>query len=86
MPWIVTLHEMTSLDVWKSQAWDDWRTAVTPVWNSEMRPHIVHEVGSRACTVASFQPSTAYRNYRASLAHGKAFLWYHRQRMLTGWR
>jgi hypothetical protein len=41
-----TVHEMTSLDVWKSQAWDDWRTAVTPVWNREIRPHMVHAEGS----------------------------------------
>ncbi len=45
-PKYTTVHEMASLDVWKSQAWDDWRTAVTPVWNSEIRPHMVHEVGS----------------------------------------
>ena len=35
-----------ALDVWQSQAWDDWRTAVTPVWNSEIRPHMVHAAGS----------------------------------------
>jgi len=45
-PKYTTVHEMTSLDVWKSQAWDDWRTAVTPVWNSEIRPHMVHAEGS----------------------------------------
>jgi hypothetical protein len=45
-PKYTTVHEMTSLDVWKSQAWDDWRTAVTPVWNSEIRPHMVHVDGS----------------------------------------
>jgi hypothetical protein len=45
-PRYTTVHEMASLDVWKSQAWEDWRTAVTPVWNSELRPHMVHEAGS----------------------------------------
>ena len=45
-PKYTTVHEMASLDVWKSQAWDDWRTAVTPVWNSEIRPHMVHAAGS----------------------------------------
>ena len=45
-PKYTTVHEMESLDVWKSQAWEDWRTAVTPVWNREIRPHMVHEEGS----------------------------------------
>ena len=45
-PRYLTVHEMASLDVWKSQAWDDWRTAVTPVWNSVVRPHMVHAEGS----------------------------------------
>jgi hypothetical protein len=45
-PKYTTVHEMESLDVWKSQAWEDWRTAVTPVWNREIRPHMVHEKGS----------------------------------------
>ena len=45
-PKYATVHEMASLDVWQSQAWDDWRTAVTPVWNSEIRPHMVHAAGS----------------------------------------
>jgi hypothetical protein len=45
-PTYTTVHEMASLDVWKSQAWDDWRTAVTPRWNSEIRPHMVHAAGS----------------------------------------
>jgi hypothetical protein len=45
-PKYITVHEMASLDVWQSQAWDDWRTAVTPVWNSEIRPHMVHAAGS----------------------------------------
>jgi hypothetical protein len=37
---------MMSLDVWRSQAWDDWRTAITTVWHSEIRPHMVHAAGS----------------------------------------
>lgn len=45
-PQYTTVHEMASLDVWKSQAWDDWRTAVTPVWNSVIRSHMVHAQGS----------------------------------------
>ncbi|MGE3541320.1 MAG: hypothetical protein AB7N91_28285 [Candidatus Tectimicrobiota bacterium] len=45
-PKYTTVHEMTSLDVWKSQAWDDWRTAVTPVWNSEIRQVMTHAAGS----------------------------------------
>jgi hypothetical protein len=45
-PQYTTVHEMSSLDVWKSQAWDNWRTAVTPVWNSAIRPHMVHVQGS----------------------------------------
>jgi hypothetical protein len=45
-PKYTTVHEMASLDVWQSQAWDGWRTAVTPVWNSVLRPHMVHEAGS----------------------------------------
>jgi hypothetical protein len=45
-PKYATIHEMVSLDVPKSQAWDDWRTAVTPVWNREIRPRMVHAEGS----------------------------------------
>jgi hypothetical protein len=45
-PKYTTVHEMASLDVWKSQAWDDWRTAVTPVWSHEIRPQMVHAAGS----------------------------------------
>ena len=45
-PKYTTVHEMASLEVWKSQAWDDWRTAVTPVWNSEIRQNMVHAEGS----------------------------------------
>ncbi len=45
-PKYTTVHEMTSLDVWKSKAWDDWRTAVTPVWSGEIRQDMVHAEGS----------------------------------------
>ena len=47
-PKYTTVHEMESLDVWKSQAWDNWRTAVTPVWNSVIRANMVHAEGSPA--------------------------------------
>ncbi len=36
-PKYTTVYEMTSLDVLKSKAWDDGRTAVTPVWSGEVR-------------------------------------------------
>jgi hypothetical protein len=45
-PTYMTVHEMASLDVWKSQGWDNWRTAVTPVWNGEVREHMVNAEGS----------------------------------------
>jgi hypothetical protein len=45
-PKYTTVHEMDSLDVWKSKAWDDWRTAVTPVWSGEVRQAMVHAEGS----------------------------------------
>ena len=45
-PKYTTVHEMTSLDVWKSKAWDDWRTAVTPVWSGEIRQAMIHAEGS----------------------------------------
>ncbi len=47
-PKYTTLHEMESLDVWKSQEWDDWRTAETPIWNRDIRPNMVHAEGSPA--------------------------------------
>lgn len=47
-PKYTTVHEMESLDVWKSKAWDDWRTAVTPIWNKDIRPKMVHAEGSPA--------------------------------------
>jgi len=37
---------MNSLDVWKSKAWDEWRTAVTPVWSGEIRQAMIHAEGS----------------------------------------
>jgi hypothetical protein len=52
-PAYLTVHEMASLDVRKSQAWEDWRTAVTPVWNGEVRAHMVHAEGSPGCIAAS---------------------------------
>ena len=42
----MTVHEMESVAVSESPAWDGWRTLVTPVWNSEIRPHMVQETGS----------------------------------------
>ena len=45
-PKYMTVHEMESVAVSESPAWDGWRTLVTPVWNSEIRPHMVHETGS----------------------------------------
>ena len=45
-PKYTTVHEMESLAVAESEGWDNWRTAVTPVWNTEVRPHMVHEEGS----------------------------------------
>jgi heme-degrading monooxygenase HmoA len=41
-----TVHEMASLTVWQSREWDDWRNAVTPIWNRDIRPHMVHADGS----------------------------------------
>jgi hypothetical protein len=45
-PKYMTVHEMESVAVSESPGWDGWRTMVTPVWNSEIRPHMVHETGS----------------------------------------
>jgi hypothetical protein len=45
-PKYTTVHELNSLDVWKSKAWDEWRTAVTPVWSGEVRQAMVHAEGS----------------------------------------
>ena len=45
-PKYATVHEMESLAVAESEGWENWRTAVTPVWTNEVRPHMVHESGS----------------------------------------
>ena len=45
-PTYTAVHEKESLDVWKSQQWNDWRHAVTPIWNREIRPNMVHAEGS----------------------------------------
>ena len=45
-PKYVTVHEMESLEVAESEGWENWRTAVTPLWSNEVRPHMVHETGS----------------------------------------
>ncbi len=47
-PKYTTVHEMESLEVWKSKGWDDWRTMVTPVWSSLIRGNMVHAEGSPA--------------------------------------
>ena len=41
-----TVHEMESMDVVNGEGWKAWSPMVTPVWNSEVRPHMVHEPGS----------------------------------------
>ena len=46
-PKYTTVHEMESLDVVNGEGWSGWRTMVTPVWNTELRPVMVHEEGSR---------------------------------------
>ena len=45
-PRYATVHEMESLEVVESEGWSNWRTAVTPVWTNEVRPHMTHEDGS----------------------------------------
>ena len=45
-PRYATVHEMESLEVVESEGWNNWRTAVTPVWTHEVRPHMEHEEGS----------------------------------------
>ena len=45
-PRYATVHEMESLAVPESQGWENWRTAITPVWNAEVRPHMTHDAGS----------------------------------------
>ena len=41
-----TVHEMESMDVVNGEGWKAWSPMVTPVWNSEVRPQMVHEEGS----------------------------------------
>jgi len=41
-----TVHEMESMDVVNGEGWKAWSPMVTPVWNTEIRPHMVHEEGS----------------------------------------
>ena len=45
-PRYATVHEMESLTVPESQGWENWRTAITPVWSAEVRPHMTHDPGS----------------------------------------
>lgn len=45
-PKYTTVHEIQSPAVAKTPEWDAWRTMETPVWNSQVRPHMVHESGS----------------------------------------
>jgi hypothetical protein len=47
-PKYTTVHEMESLEVWKSAGWEHWRTMVTPVWNRLIRGQMVHAEGSPA--------------------------------------
>ena len=45
-PKYLTVHEMESVASCESPEWETWRTMETPVWNSQVRPHMVHEEGS----------------------------------------
>ena len=45
-PKYTTVHEMESLEVWKGEGWENWRTMETPVWNSLVRSQMVHADGS----------------------------------------
>ena len=45
-PKYMTVHEMQSVASSESPEWETWRTMETPVWNSQIRPHMVHEEGS----------------------------------------
>jgi hypothetical protein len=45
-PKYTTVHEMESMDVVNGEGWKAWSPMVTPVWNTEVRPFMVHEEGS----------------------------------------
>ena len=45
-PKYLTVHEMQSVASCESPEWETWRTMETPVWNSTVRPHMVHAEGS----------------------------------------
>ena len=45
-PKYITIHEMQSERVPATPEWEEWRTAVTPVWSQQVRPHMVHAEGS----------------------------------------
>lgn len=45
-PKYMTVHEMQSVASSESPEWETWRTMETPVWNNQVRPHMVHEEGS----------------------------------------
>ena len=45
-PKYTTVHEMESLAVLESEGWENWRIAVTPIWNTDVSQHMAHEDGS----------------------------------------
>ena len=45
-PKYLTVHEIQSPAVAETPEWDAWRTMETSVWNSQIRPRMVHESGS----------------------------------------
>jgi hypothetical protein len=45
-PKYYTVHEMESMDVVNGEGLKALSPMVTPVWNTEVRPHMVHEEGS----------------------------------------
>ena len=45
-PKYMTVHEIESPEVAETTDWKAWSAMVTPVWNTEVRPHMVHESGS----------------------------------------
>ena len=56
-PKYATVHEMESLEVSESEGWENWRTAVTPVWTHEVRPTWFTKAARRGCTGASSRSS-----------------------------